>query len=222
MTSEVAYFEYTRLVNRNATNNHVNVDKGRFVLAFNDMQDKYLQWLLDHRSDDTIRIAQKMLLKDQELSLVYTFPTHSTYSLSGDYFEHANLRVIASKDCCEDKELRTFEVKSENTEELWADEFQKPSFEFEETFYFFTDNKVSVARDGFDISKVCHTYYRYPNKIDISGYINFDGNPSTTINPEWDDKVVRRILLAMSTDFAAINDEQGKYALDKDRLFTGI
>jgi len=222
MTSEVAFFEFTRLVNRNATNNNINVDRGRFVLSFNDIQNRYLQWSLDHRNEDSIRIVQKVLIKEAPLTLDYTYETHATYRLAANYFEHANLKVVASKDCCKDRNPRTFEVKSENTEDIWPDEFNKPSFEWEETFYYLTNDKVSVARDEFTIDSVSHTYYRYPVQIDVTGYTNLSGVASTNIDPEWDDKVVNRILLAMATDFAATNNDPNKYQLDKDRLFTGI
>lgn len=222
MTTEQAFVQFLTLVNRNATNNKVNVDKPRFVILYNDIQRRYVEWILEKRNEDVIRFVSRLLIQEFPLTVSASKETHNLYSLPANYFDLANVHVYASTDCCGKQRFQTHEVKSEDVEELLADENNKPSFKAAETFYLTTSNNVAVYKDDFTIEDVLLSYYRYPVEIDISGYIRPDSNASTTINPEFDDKVVNRILIGMAKEFSAINSDTAAYQLDKDRLFTEV
>ena len=223
MTIEKAYLSFVNLVNRNLTNNNVNVDKPRFVLLFNDIQNRYLEWLLEKRNEDSIRYATLLLTVDKKLNLEQKESDKDFYNLPEDYFDLANLKVEASKDKCKKVSLHCFEVKSEDTQELLNDKYNEPSFDYRETFYMTSSNStVAVFKSNFSIDNVYATYYRYPTQIDIEGYINEQNTQSQSIDPEWDDKAVGRILVAMSKEFAAINSDGGQYELGADRLFKSI
>lgn len=222
MTIEQAFIQFLALVNRNATNNKVNVDKPRFVLLFNDMQRRYVEWILEKRNSDTIRYLQKILINEFPLVVQSTVTTFSKFTLPQNYFDFSNISVYASTECCGKRRLSTFEAKSENREELLVDVNNNPTFEFEETFYYFSEDSIVIYRDGFNIDSVLLTYYRYPLQVDIAGYINLNNAASTSINPEFDDKVVNRVLIAMAKEFSAINSDTDAYQLDKDRLFTEV
>lgn len=217
-----AYVKFLNLVNRNATNNNINVDRLRFIILFNSTQNKYLEWILEKRNEDATRYVAPLLLLEQPLTLSSKKEQFDEYKLPTNYFDLANLHIYAESGKCKDQRMTTFEAKIEDVEELLNDENNKPSFEFRETFYLTSNNKVVVYKDGFSINKVLLSYYRYPKKVDIQGYIHLDGTPSEDIHPELDDKVVDRILLAMSKEFSAINGDTAKYQLDKDRLFTEV
>ena len=221
MTGEEAYTEFLQLVNRNNTNNNINVDKARFALTYNSFRTKYLEWILDKKNEDVIRYISPLLVLDKKLVSVSAKPTHVDFSLPEDYFDHSNLQVFANGPCGRTK-LKTWEVKSDNTEELYHDAFNEPSVEYEETYYFFSAKGVAISRKDFDISEVLLSYYRNPVKFDIEGYIHPDGSPSTTVNPELHDKAVRRILVGMSMEFSANNNDKGNYQLNKDRLFGAV
>jgi hypothetical protein len=222
MTIQEAYLRYLDLVNRNATNNNVNVDKPRFVLLYNDMQNRYVEWVLDKRNEDEIRYIQRILVNNAPLTNSFSNEDYMSFALPVNYFEFDNVSVKAKKGECEDRRMLVWEIKSENREELLEDEFNKPSFEYSETFYYLSEDSILFYRDNFDITDVRLTYYRYPNKVDISGYIKEDGSSSSDIDPEFDDKLVQRILIAMAKEFTAINSEVNDYQINKDRLFTKI
>lgn len=223
MTIEKAYLSFVNIVNRNLTNNNVNVDKPRFVLLFNDIQNRYLEWLLEKRNEDSIRYATPLLTVDKKLTLELEESDKDFYNLPEDYFDLANLSIKATKGKCKNVSLHCFEVKSEDTQELLNDKFNEPSFDYRETFYMTSSNStVAVFKKDFSINNVYATYYRYPKKVDIEGYINETNAQSQSIDPEWDDKVTGRILVAMSKEFAAINSDGGQYELGTDRLFKSI
>jgi len=222
MSIEEAYLRFVNQVNRNLTNNNINVDKPRFVLLFNDIANRYLEWVLEKRNEDDIRYVTPLLVLDKELVKVSSDVRHDDFDLPDNYFNLANLTVLASNSTCKLVPLKTWEIKVENLEEIINDEFNKPSLEWEETFYTTANNKVVVYKDNFSIEKAKLSYYRYPKQVDIAGYIKLDGTPSQNIDPELDDKVVNRILVGMSKEFAAINDDTMKYQIDNSRLFSEI
>jgi len=222
MNIEQEYIQFVNLVDRNATNNNVNIDKPRFIILYNDYQNRFVQWILEKRNEDAIRYVAPLLQTNKKLSKDSVEKTYTTYKLPKDYFDFANLSVFAKKGACKNERLYTFEVKSEDVEELLADVDNRPSFEARETFYYTGDKKINIFKQNFEINEALLTYYRYPKQVDISGYTRLDGSSSQNINSEWDDRISSRILNAMAVGFSAINSQLDKYQLDRDRLFSDI
>jgi hypothetical protein len=220
MTIQEAYIQFLNLVNRNATNNRTSVDKTRFIMLFNDIQNRYVVWNLEKRNEDSIRNVQALLVKNTPLALIESKDNYSRFTLPENYFEFANLSAKAKTDCCEADDMLLYEVKSEDVEEKLADTNHQPSFEYRETFYHLGDNSIVVYKKDFTIEAVKLTYYRYPVQVDIEGIVRPDQTISGNVDPEFDDKVLGIILLAMAKEFAAINSEAAEYQLSKDRLFT--
>lgn len=222
MTAEQAYLTFLQQVNRNFTEDNIDVDRSRFVLLFNKVQNSYVEWILEKRNEDDLRDIQNLLVLDKKLSGGTEVENHKDFKLPEDYFNHSSLQVFGTKSKCKDIKIYSFEIKNDNVDEYLADCFNEPSFEYRETFYTINSNNVSVYFKDFDISKVKLSYYRYPKQIDMEGYINLDNQISTNIDPEFSDRIVNRIIIAMAKDYSAINEEFNKYQADKDRLFSKI
>jgi len=222
MTIERAYLTYLQLVNRNFTNDNVDVDRSRFIIAFNYVQQRYVEWILEKRNEDDLRDLQELLVLDAKLVKQQTVLNHCDYTLPLNYFNLSSLKVFGSKQSCKDVRLFTHEIKNDNVEEYLADCHNEPSFDYQETFYTLNSGTVSVYFKNFDITKTHLSYYRYPTEVNISGFIDLEGNDTVDIDPEFSDRIVHRILIAMSKDYSAINDESNKYQIDKDRLFSKI
>lgn len=223
MDIQKAYIDFIGLVNRNATNNNVNVDKARFILLFRNVELRFYDFVLKNRQNDSIRQVSHLLVPRQKLVRFSEEAKYDQYTLPENYFEFSNLHVTATDGKCTD-ELRTEEVKTENLEEILHDEFSKPDFEFRETIYHLSqDNQVSVYKNDFSIKKVEATYYRLPRQVSMEGYFQIDGTPSTqNIDPEWDEKTTNKILLYMAKEFSAMNGDQNSYQMAKDNLFESL
>lgn len=222
MTINQAYITFLQLVNRNLTNGNISVDKPRFILLFNRVQNSYVEWLLEKSNQDDIRDIQKLLVLDKKLSFKNKTNNIFNFEIPSDYFNFSNISIFCSKDNCKNINLLPFEVKNQNVEELLADDFSKPSFEFRETFYTISSDTISIYTDSFSVDKSLMSYYRYPLQVDIKGYINQENSNSIDVDPELDDKVVNKILIACSKEYAANTLDSGKYQVDKDRLFSKI
>lgn len=222
MKIEDAYLRFVNQVNKNITNNKINVDKPRFILLYNDIQNRYVEWILEKRNEDAIRYVQLLLEPNVKLEKVGSKHTYDDFNLPEDFFDFASLHIHASNGSCKDIEVKAWEVKIEDVEEKYNDEFQKPNLSYRDTFFHTADNKVLVYKKDFEIQEAFLSYYRYPVQVDIEGYIHIDGSSSQSIDPELDDKVVGRILVAMAKEFSAINDDAQGYQIDSNRLFTSI
>ena len=222
MSIDKAYLTFLQLVNRNFTNDNIDVDKSRFVLLFNNIQNRYVEWVLEKRNEDDLRDVQSLLVLDKGLSKKSVKLNHSNFNLPNDYFNHSSVQVFASKNKCKNKKVAVHEVKNDNVEEYLTDCFNEPSFEYRDSFYTINSDCISIYQNDFSIDKVYLSYYRYPVQVDIEGYINLDETDSSNIDPEFSDRIVYKILLAMTKEFDAINDETNSYSISKDRLFSEI
>lgn len=217
-----AYIKFTELVEGNSTNNNLDVTTELFVSLYNNTSKLWLEWTLEKRNEDAIRYASPLLTLKKQLALNNKENTHNNYKLPKDFFDLSNLDVYAAKGCCEESRLKTFEVKNDDENELYHDKFNEPSFEYRETYYTLSNNNVAVFKKDFELSKVNLSYYRYPREIDIEGYIRSDGTNSQNINPDLDDKVVNRIIIASAKSFSANKGDTESYQLNSDRLFKSI
>jgi len=197
MTIEEAYLVELQLVNRNFTNDNADVDRSRFIVAFNYMQIRYVEWVLEKRNEDDLRDLQEILVLDLSLTANKVSVDHKDYTLPENYFNHSSLRVLASKNSCKDVRLFSHEIKNDNVEEYAEDCFNEPSFEYRETFYTLNSREVSIYFSDFDITQSLLSYYRYPVEVDIVGYHTLEDKPSKNINPEFSDRITHRILMAM-------------------------
>ena len=222
ITSEQAYIKFLQKVNKNLTNDNIAVDRGRFVLIYNETQNKFVEWVLEKRNEDDIRDIHQLLVKDSKLDKDRFLLNHQDFKLPEDYMSFVNIQVFGGVEGCKGNKIGVTEVKSENVEELLLDENNKPSFKFRDTFYTLAGEKVNVYTDNFEVDNCYLTYYRYPRPIDIKGYIKTDNTASRDINPELEDRIVDRILSAASKEFNINNDNLQRVQFDKDRIFSEI
>ena len=61
----------------------------------------------------------------------------------------------------------------------------KPSFEYQETIGVISDKKILAYTDNtFNIIAISLNYIKYPIKVDVEGYIHFDGTNSINVDSE--------------------------------------
>lgn len=214
------YLKFLEKVNKNFTNDNISVDKTRFVFIFNESQNKFVEWILEKRNEDDIRDIQKLLVYDKDLSFKDKTINQYNFDLPSNFFSFSNLQVFANKGNCKNKRLEVFEVKTENKFTLLEDENNKPSFSARETFYTLGSDCVNIFYEDFEIHKAFLTYYRYPKKIDIEGYIRLDNTASISIDAEFDEKIVDRIISIAAKEFNRNSENFQKIQFDKDNIIS--
>ena len=215
MNTELIYQKILEKTNKNLNNGSISLDRARAVSLFNEEQNKFVEWTLQKRNTTDIRDIQ-CLLDNKDLILKEDSATESSFSLPKNYFDFSNIKIKATSGDCSDY-LLPVEIKSDNSEEVLFDEDNKPSFFYRETPYLFKNNTVLVYKDGFVIDKVILTYYRYPKQFNIEGFQDEEGFNSFNSEPEFDDKIVDRIISMVATSFDINNENLNKVQVDINR-----
>lgn len=220
MTIQEAYLRSLQKNEQNLANGGIKLDPGRFVLLFNEAQDRLIRYYLNRKDDETIRSIQTLLVYWKSLNKVNHIddPESTLFGLPDDYLWFSNIKGSFSYNGCEVGDFVMWEAKNENVHELLGDDNNKPSFDYRETFYTIGDGKVVVYEDGFLTDEVRMTYYRNPVRVDLAGYINAAGDRSTDIDPELPDPLVEEILDMVAKQFNLNENELSRYRMDKDNV----
>lgn len=219
MLIQEAYNKFLEKVNRNSTNDDISADYGRFVIIFNEEQNRFVEWILERRSDDDIRYIRQLLVKSKKLDRVSTNDNSVVFTLPKDYFDYGDISITCEKGSCKVSDFFAREVKAENVSVLLSDTYNKPDFLARETFLHLGTDGVYVYRDGFNVTDCLLTYYRYPRQVDMAGRIRVDGTYGEDIHPEFDDKVVDRIITASASRFFLNNDRNDKASANDAEVY---
>ncbi len=220
MTIQEAYLRSLQKNEQNLANGGIKLDPGRFVLLFNEAQDRLIRYYLNRKDDETIRSIQTLLVYWKSLNKINHIddPESTSFGLPDDYLWFSNIKGAFSYNGCEVGDFVMWEAKNENVHELLGDDNNRPSFDYRETFYTIGDGKVVVYEDGFRTDEVRMTYYRNPVRVDLAGYINAAGERSTDIDPELPNPLVEEILDMVAKQFNLNENELQRYRFDKDNV----
>ena len=106
-------------------------------------------------------------------------------ALAQPYMYFIDCYLLCTKGRCKERTVKGFRIKHADLQPVLANKNTCPSFEYQETPIMVSANYLYAYTDGSFAIDSCHlSYIRYPGKIDIAGYIDFDGNPSITRNSE--------------------------------------
>ena len=61
------YLKFLNKVNKNYINDNVSVDKGRFIIIYNEAEKKYVDWVFTQNNTQVIRNIQILKVKNKEL-----------------------------------------------------------------------------------------------------------------------------------------------------------
>lgn len=215
MHPELIYQKILEKTNKNLNNGSISLDRARAASLFNEEQNKIIEWTLQKKNNTDIRDIQ-ILLSDENLILKEESQNYSSFSLPKNYFDFSNVRILASSGECS-AYLLPVEIKSDNSEEILFDENNNPSFPHRETPYLIKNNTVTVYKKDFSVDNVRLTYYRYPKQFNIEGYQDEQGYNSFNSEPEFDDKIVDRIISMVATSFDINNENLNKVQVDINR-----
>lgn len=204
-------------VNKNAINDGAEIDNPRAISLINEEQNKFLAWVLEKRNEDDIRKVERFLVAEKNLKIDSKTLSSNYYTLPENFFDFANISARAKEGKCTD-DILLWEVKSENVHELLEDTNNKPSFYYRESFYYFTESKVRIFKNNFEIVKVLLDYYRYPKKMDIEGYLNIEGTASSNVDPEWGDKEMDVIINMAARSFNLNSENLQRFQIDTARI----
>lgn len=221
MTTEQAYIKFLLKVNDNFENSNVAGDRGRFVVVFNEAQNKMIEYILDNKKNDEIRYIQQVLVTNFKIQKKDSVEYADTFELPKNYFDLSSAYTKASNKTCKDQKISLYEIKDDNKIEILQDEFNKPSFIAREAPFSISSNELYVYKDCFSNDELYLTYYRYP--VQIRTIVEDD--PESPFNeqfaPEFDDKFLDRII-SMAASLFEGNSGDSKYQIDMQRALQKV
>lgn len=199
---ELAYESYLLKVEKNAVNDGISTSRDRFVIAFNEAQNKFTEFTLQNRKVDDVRYIEHLLILDKKILTSSKTSDHYNFPLPKDYLDIATVRGLGSQDTCKGQKLDLFEVQTENLPDILNDEDNKPSFKWREAPYTIASNLVNVYTDNtFSVDEILLSYYRYPTQIALIDPYNPESNFDETIVIDWDAKSLDRIISLTAGEF---------------------
>ncbi len=198
MTSKELYNNFLTMVNQLGRNKNTSVSIGTFVLLYNHFQVLVCKNLIDKTESDSILDMQFLLSEPVLLKEKVKTESYYLYSLPNDYLKFGSSYTVGSKNNCRNVVLYNAVMKPQNSNALLDDDSNKPSFEFEHVPVTFASNAIQVYYSDFEINGQFLSYYRTPNNIDIAGYVDSNGQTSSTIDPETPEWISSEILKSVS------------------------
>jgi hypothetical protein len=222
MHPELVYQRMLEKTNKNLNNGSIALDRARAVSIYREEEGKFIEYCLQKRNTFDIQDIQ-ILLTTEKLKLKEDTLNYSSFSLPNKdkFFAFSNVKIKASSGGCSDY-LLPVGIKSENIEEVLFDVNNEPSFPYRETPYTIRDNSIVVFKKDFKVDNVDLIYYRYPKKFDLEGYIDEEDRQSFNSEPEFDDKIVNRIISMVATSFDINNENLNKVQVDVNRVISKL
>jgi hypothetical protein len=192
-------YKIDQRLNKLSTNDHQQIQLEDKILALNEAQIKLIKQKVDgfsvvsglgmdafkKRYEDLQSLVitynhqpLTLAVKNAELNQWYA----NIHLLTPKYMFYIDSYILADKGRCKDRKvwINRDLAKHGDLSLILNNTHYKPSFEYQETFNFLSSDEISVFTDGtFTPTKIFISYMRYPVYIDKTGYVKFDGTPST-------------------------------------------
>lgn len=191
-------YKIDQRLNKLSTNVHQQINLEDKILALNEAQIKLIKQKVDgisivsglgldafkKRYEDLQSLVitynhqpLDLTLKNAELNQWFA----NLHLLDPKYMFYIDSYILADKGVCKDRKIWINRdlAKHGDLQFILNNTHYKPSFEYQETFNFLSTDEISIFTDGtFTPKKIYMSYMRYPQYIDKTGYVRFDGQPS--------------------------------------------
>lgn len=194
MTTEALYYQTKLQVNKLGTGVGQDLSPAVFATLYNAAQTSWWKTALPTRNDslfretlETLLITDKSLVPTAQQDRVYTLP------IEVDTYQITDVLVKAFTPTCSRSFPATYQPSSFASSN-WTNPLTRPSFDWEETWYNRSGGKLQVYYTDFSVESILLSYYQLPPPVDLPGYINLEGTPSTLKNSPLPDELQQEIL----------------------------
>lgn len=216
-TTEQAFIKFQIKVNETYESSKIGVDRGRFVILFNEAQNKMVELILNRKQTDDYQYIDNLLVPNFKIDRDSSILDADTFKKPEDFLNFSSGYSTATKNECKDIKISLFDIKDDNKTEILQDEFNNASFLAREAPFSMAGNKLFVYNNNdFTHESLYLSYYRYPKKIKLLDPDNPESQFDPTANPELDELLLDRVISMASSEFE-VNVENPKYQIDRMR-----
>lgn len=232
-------YRLDQILNKLSTNEHQQISVEDKVLVLNSAQNILIKNKVDGNNIYKIGLDGfkkryqdlQFLIENPEdhpltLSLSDSYLNRWTATLEGidpQFMFYLDSYIIADKDECTDRILYTNGdlVKHTDITTLLLNNNYKPSFEYQEIIVDIASDELHYYTDGtFTPKTVYLTYIRYPQQIDLAGYVKFDGTDSANVDCELEDYLEDELLNIATQNLAMYTENNAAVAFAEKRKET--
>ena len=193
-TPQVVYLKFLQKINKNSTQFYIACDKGRFVLIFNEVKNRWVETNLKGKDSILIDNLRETIKNVNLLSPPTIEKDYVEFPVPEDFYEHILTKCVCKKENCEGL-VYSREVKNQNKNILEFDENQRPDFDYEWTFNSVQGGNIRIYKRDFSIEEAELEYYSAIPDFDMAGYINVLNQPSvdnpiTIISDQYVDQII--------------------------------
>jgi len=215
VSPELIYIKFLNKVNKGNTQGDIAVDKERFVLIFNEVKNRWVERHL--KVKDSILIDSLWeIVETKTLQNGIKVKDYYEFFIPDDFYELILATSKAKRNECK-KTLFLREVKNHDKNVLRANSNYKPDFDFEWSFCSIQNKYLRVYTSDFEVEDVTIEYYQVIPDLDIEGYINLDGTPSTNVSIPLSEQYVDQIINLAAEEFERNFQNPNDLLLAKDR-----
>lgn len=215
-TTEQAFIKFQIKVNETYESSKIGIDRGRFVVLFNEAQNKMVEFILNKKGTDDYTYIQNILVPNKQIPRETSTQDLDIFPMPDDLLNFSSAYSTASMGECKNQKINLFDIKDDNKTEILQDEFNNPSFLAREAPLSMANNKILLYKDGFTHENLFLTYYRYPKQIALLDPDNPESHFDPSLNPEFDDLLLDRIISMASSEFE-VNVNSAKFQVDRMR-----
>jgi hypothetical protein len=216
MTTEQAFIKFQIKVNETFESSKIGIDRGRFIVIFNEAQNKMVEFILNKKGTDDYTYIQSILVPNKKIKRETSTDYADVFKIPQDFFNFSSAYSKASNKNCKGIKINLFDIKDDNKTEILQDEFNKPSFIAREAPFSMAADNIYAYKENFTHDDLFLTYYRYPLQIRLVVEDDPESYFDNTVNPEFDDLFTDRILSMAASEFE-VNVENPKYQIDRLR-----
>lgn len=211
-------------LNKVATNKNQGISNANLILALREASLKVIKSKLDlnnplkkgfDQNSKRYSDLQNLITSPEALVPVLSLDVYTKYKvdlsqLSNPYFILTEISTKCSKEDCSGRVVNVNKiVRHGEMERYMADANYTPSFEWQTTLAQITDGFLYIYTDRtFTVDEVFIEYLRYPIPVDIAGYKDFNGNPSTNQDSELLEHLEDEILNFACLELGIATDNQ--------------
>ena len=148
-TTEQAFIKFQIKINETYESSKIGIDRGRFVILFNEAQNKMVELILNRKGTDDYTYIQNILVPNKEIPRETSTHDSDVFLMPDDLLNFSSAYSTANKGVCKNQKINLFDIKDDNKTEILQDEFNKPSFIAREAPLSMADNKFFLYKDGF-------------------------------------------------------------------------
>lgn len=205
MNASQAYDKYIIKTEKNSVNDNIATDRGRFVIIYNEYQNRFIEYIYEKKNEDDFRYIQ-LLLEEVPITSSTKQDNFYLFKLPKNYFEFSSVSAKGSKGNCSNQSIDLFEIKDLNRTVELSDEYTSPNFEYREAPLILSSNNIKIFTTDFSIERLNLSYYRYPKQLKLLNPKNPESPFDDSFQLDFDDKVIDRIISATAGGFDQNNN----------------